>query len=101
MRVVVAAFALVVAVNASAQSVWAGCCTVRKLDETFPSVTVRVCEPNTAGDCGSVLFTGPLAVGDAQNVCSAQHTLVYQEAVPGEPFGPLVEAVCDSADVEI
>ncbi|HEU4429357.1 MAG TPA: hypothetical protein VFT98_11430 [Myxococcota bacterium] len=85
----------------SAEAAHAGCCTVRKLDETFPSVTVRVCEPNAAGECGSVLFAGPLSVGDAQNVCSAQDTVLYREAAPGEPFGPFVEAVCSGADVEI
>ena len=64
-------------------------------------VTLRVCEPDAAGACGNLLFAGPLAVGDSQAVCSAQSTLVYQEAPPGSPFGPLVEAVCDGEDVEI
>ena len=85
----------------TAEAAYAGCCTIRKLDELFPTVTLRVCEPNASGDCGSVLFTGALSVDDAHSVCSAGRTLLYQEAAPGEPFGPLVEAVCDGADVEI
>jgi hypothetical protein len=84
-----------------ADSAQAGCCTLRKLDETFPTVTVRACEPSAAGACASVLFEGPLSLGGAQNVCSAQPTLIYQEAAPGQPLGPFVEAVCNGADVEI
>ncbi|HEU4427393.1 MAG TPA: hypothetical protein VFT98_01450 [Myxococcota bacterium] len=92
---------MLVAALAAADAAQAGCCTIRKLDETFPSVTVRACEPNVAGGCASVLFEGPLSLGDSRNVCSAQPTLIYQEAAPGEPFGPFVEAVCTGADVEI
>jgi len=91
---------LCVALSA-AEAAQAGCCMIRKLDELFPTVTLRVCEPNASGDCGSVLFAGALSVDEAHSVCSAGRTLLYQEAAPGEPFGPLVEAVCDGADVEI
>jgi hypothetical protein len=96
-------FALALAVvtaGLTAELAQAGCCTLRKTDATLPTVTLRVCEPSSAGVCGSLLFAGPLSIGESQNVCSAQSTLVYQEAAPGQPFGALVEAVCDGADVE-
>lgn len=91
----------VAAVGLSAELAHAGCCTVRKTDATSPTVTLRVCEPSSTGECGGLLFAGPLSLGEAQNVCSAESTVVYQEAAPGQSFGALVEAVCDGADVEI
>jgi hypothetical protein len=91
----------VVAGSLLAETAHAGCCTLRKTDATLPTITLQVCEPNSAGECASLLFAGPLSIGESQSVCSAQPTLVYQEAAPGQSFGPLVEAVCDGADVEI
>ena len=84
-----------------AESARAGCCNVRKIDPTLPTVTLRVCAPDAAGACGSLLFAGPLAVGESQAVCSADDTVVYQEAAPGGSFGAFVEAVCVGMDVEI
>lgn len=90
--------ALVVALADPAR---AGCCTLRKLDSTNPTVTVRACEAASAGGCGAQLFLGPLSVGDSREICSAEATIVYQEAPPGEPLGGFVEAVCAGDDVEI
>ena len=95
MRSVVCTLVVAVVGALTPVSARAGCCVVRKLDPTVPTITLRVCEPNAAGECGSLLFAGPLALGESQSVCSQQATLVYQEAAPSEPFGPLVEAVCE------
>lgn len=78
----------------------AGCCTFRKLEPEPPVSLLRVCDRDAAGQCASVLFEGPLAVGGTQNVCSAAPTVLYQEAAAGELAQGFVEAVCDGADVE-
>ena len=57
----------------------AGCCRVTRVDPITPTGTVRVCEPDGNGGCGTVLFEGTLALGDARNVCVAGQTLIYQE----------------------
>ena len=62
---------------------------------------LRVCEAGGQIPCGVVLHEAPLSVGEIANVCTVADTIVYQEAAPGSPYGPLVEAVCDGADVEI
>ena len=80
----------------------AGCCDVVKLDTTAPTVSVRVCDPDAEGACGTVLFEGELSVGQSQSVCAAAGTLVYQERLlAASEYEPPVTAVCDGGDVEI
>ena len=80
----------------------AGCCRVVKVDPETPAVSVRACEPDSSGGCGSVLFEGPLALGGEAAVCSATDTIVYQEWDELlAAFAPPVEAICEGGDVEI
>jgi hypothetical protein len=80
----------------------AGCCRLVKVDSEAPAVTVRACEPDGSGACGSVLFEGSLALGEEAPVCSATDTIVYQEWDELlAAFAPAVEAVCEGGDVEI
>ena len=67
-----------------------------KVGPTTPSSTVRVCEPDAEGECGT------LSLGETREVCTPRTTIVYQEYdATLEVFGAPVEAVCESADVEI
>jgi len=86
----------------SASPARAGCCRVVKVDELTPSTVLKVCEPDASGECGGLLFSGPLALGEWQEVCTESPTLVYAEWDPLiDAFGPPVEARCEGADVEI
>lgn len=88
----------------------AGCCRVVKVDPATPSTLVQVCEPGGSvesggeviGGCERLLFSGTLALGEGQEVCTAAPTVVYREwdARLGA-FGPPVEARCEVRDVEI
>jgi len=72
------------------------------VDSETPAVTVRACEPDGSGACGTVLFEGPLALGEEAPLCSATDTIVYQEWDELlAAFAPPVEAVCEGGDVEI
>lgn len=98
-RVAPAACLVVALVSAEAR---AGCCNVRKIDTELPTVSVRVCEADAAGACGTLLFEGQLSVGGVANVCTVEETVVYQERpVSGGDYGAPVSAVCDGAEVEI
>lgn len=86
----------------AASEVRAGCCRVRRVDPGTPTGTVRVCEPDGNGGCGTVLFEGTLALGDVQNICVSAQTVVYQEYdTTLSAYGPPTQAVCDGADVEL
>lgn len=80
----------------------AACCRVTRVDPQAPTGTVRVCEADANGSCGTVLFEGTLALGDVQNVCVAGQTVVYQEYDSAlNAYAPPTQAVCDGADVEL
>jgi hypothetical protein len=96
------ALVLSVAATLLAVEARAGCCNVVKLDADLPTVTLKVCERSETGGCGVVLFEGNLSVGQTENVCTVEGTVLYQErAVSAGAYGPPVEALCDGADVEI
>jgi len=80
----------------------AGCCRVVKVDGTTLSIVVQVCEPDAAGECGGLLFSGSLGVGEDEAVCTDSPTVVYREwdDLAGD-FAPPVEARCEGGDVEI
>ncbi len=99
MRSALSAVLLVLAALA-AHPARAGCCDVRKIDGVAPAVSLRVCERSSAGACGATLFEGPLGLGQAQRVCTAGDTILYQEDL-GAGFGPVVEAICAGQDIEI
>jgi hypothetical protein len=95
-------FALGFRLLAIGSEVRAGCCNVVKIDAEVPAVSVRVCEADAAGGCGTLLVETELAVGGVTNVCTVGDTVVYQERpAAGGAYGPPVSAVCDGADVEI
>ncbi|MCP5057567.1 MAG: hypothetical protein GY937_12700 [bacterium] len=99
------AFCLIVLATAPAlapTAARAGCCTVVKVDGETQGLSARVCEPDVAGACATVLYEGVLTLGGHANVCSADSTVVYQEHDPATgSYGAPVEAVCDGGDVEI
>lgn len=87
----------------------ASCCRVAKVDPETPSTLVQVCEPGEsvdsgaeAGVCAGLLFSGTLALGESQEVCTDAPTVVYREwDALLDAFGPPVEARCGGRDVEI
>ncbi len=80
----------------------AGCCNVVKLDPEVPTVSVRVCEPESTPLCDSVIFEGSLSVGQSESVCTVDDTILYQERpAAGGAYGAAVTALCDGGDVEI
>jgi len=81
----------------------AACCRVVKVDAEVPTLDLRVCEPDASGGCGSVLFSGPLALGASAEVCTDAGVVVYEEWDPSlAAFGPATTAVCDDGgDVEL
>jgi hypothetical protein len=98
---VVAALVLALVALLAAE-VHAGCCRVIRVDAQTPTGTVRVCAPDGSGGCGTVLFEGALALGDAQNACVAGQTVVYQEYnTTLNAYAPPVQAVCNGTDVEL
>ena len=81
---------------------YAGCCQLTRTDAETPTGTVRACEPDASGGCGTVLFEGVLALGDTQSVCTAGITLVYQEFdTTAGAYGPPTQAVCDGTEVQL
>ncbi|MBI1815181.1 MAG: hypothetical protein HYR72_09400 [Deltaproteobacteria bacterium] len=86
----------------AARAVEAGCCRIIRIDPETPTPVVRVCEPDAAGACGTVLFEGSLALGESRTVCATGVTIGYQDvdATTGI-YGPRTDARCDAADVEL
>jgi len=79
----------------------AACCRLVKVYAETPPATVRACTPDAAASCDTVLFIGTLALGESQQVCPADDTLVYAEYDDvAQAFGDYVEAVCEG-DVEL
>ena len=87
----------------SSASARAACCRLVKIDAEIPTQSLRVCEPNASGGCGSVLFSGPLALGASAEVCTDAGIVVYEEWDPAlAAFGPTTIAVCeDGGDIEL
>jgi len=80
---------------------FANCCDVVKVDPEIPISTLRVCSPDASGDCGSVLFEGPISLGQSVNVCVDGDMIVYQEwDATSLHFGALVTAVCEGFAVD-
>lgn len=80
----------------------AACCRLVRVDAETAASPVRACENDGSDACGSVLFSGTLAVGESQEVCAAGDTIVYQEWDPAlGTFAQPVTAVCAGGDVEI
>jgi hypothetical protein len=98
-----AAVVLFAALLVSSAPARAACCRVVKIDAEVPTQNLRVCEPDAAGRCGSVLFSGPLALGASADVCTEAGIVVYEEWDPSlAAFGPATTAVCeDGGDVEL
>ena len=86
-----------------------------KVDSEIPAYKVRACEPRASKRnqpaharakavderCGKNLFTGKLALGEAQLVCTDGESILYAFERPrGGGFGPLIEASCDGTDVQ-
>ena len=83
-----------------ANSARAGCCNLVKIDPELPVVGLRVCELGPSGECALVLFEGSVGLGDVENVCTVEDTILYQEN-EGGGYGSFAEAFCLGADVEI
>jgi hypothetical protein len=85
-----------------ANQAYAGCWRVTRVDPITPTGTVRVCKPDANGGCGTALFEGTLALGDARDVCVARQTPVCQEYDTSlNAYAPPTQAVCDGADAEL
>ena len=79
----------------------AGCCDVVNASSE-PVSAVRICEMSAPGGCEVVLFEGPLAPGEAVNVCSETGWIIYDQPDDspdgyGEPTG----AECDGTEVQL
>jgi len=62
---------------------------------------LRACTIDDFGACDGILFLGTLALGESQEVCTDQTTILYEEYDDAEQaFGPATEALCDT-DVEL
>lgn len=97
-----ASWLAVIPLTVLAGRVSAECCRVVRVDANSSSTNVRVCEPGPAHSCGAPLFTGSLALGQAQDICAAGGTIVYQEYDPAQgSYADPVEARCDGGDVEL
>ena len=80
----------------------AGCCRVVRIDPAPITPLVRVCEPDTDGGCGTVLFEGALEAGAASTVCATGNFVVYQDAdLATGGYGPTTQARCDGVDVQL
>lgn len=79
----------------------AGCCdVVNASDQSLAAV--RICQMPPQGGCEVVLFEGPLAPGEAVNVCSETGSIVYDQPDDspdgyGEPTG----AECEGTEVQL
>jgi hypothetical protein len=79
----------------------ASCCNLVKVDAEVPISSLRVCEPDTESACGVVLFEGSFTLGESQQVCTPEPTVVYEEGDGAlGAFGFPVTAVCDGGDIE-
>ena len=93
---------LLVLLALAGRAVSAACCRVIRIDPETPVPVVRVCDPDTSGNCGTVLFEGAIAVGESRPVCGKGTIVLYQgyDATAGT-YGPPTEARCDGGDVEL
>jgi len=93
---------LLVLMALAAAEAQASCCRIARTDSTTPTGLVRVCELNRSNDCNTVLFEGPLGLGDTRDICSAGSTVVYYEydTIAGA-YGPPIQAICNSTDIEL
>ena len=97
------AITLTCAVVLAALGARADCCRLIKVDAELPPVTLRACEIDASGGCGTVLFLGTLALGESREVCTNDPTILYQEYDDAlAEFGPPIRAVCETGvDVEL
>jgi len=79
----------------------ATCCDVTAVGEAESQI--RVCAMSPPGGCQTVLFEGPLAVGESVNVCSETSAVRVERpgATPEEPAAFVTGTACDGNDVEV
>jgi len=79
----------------------ATCCDVTAVGEAESQI--RVCAMSPPGGCQTVLFEGPLAVGETVNVCSETSAVRVERpgATPEEPASLVTGTSCDGNDVEL
>jgi len=78
----------------------ATCFELRKIDASFPTTQVRVCDPVATPDCASWLYHGALSVGQSVQMCALGDVVWYEEwDEAAGAWGPTTEAHCEAGGV--